>query len=106
MCASGYNYCSFMATHALRTRDKVTLVITQMAPSGFHIYQTRLAYVRGGGSRTSVTFKMELFVIIVNGFQPLTVTTKSSILDVAAVLDPPRHSVCQRLLLTKEEWKP
>ena len=31
---------------------------------------------------------MELFVIIVN-FQPLAITTKSFILDVAAVLDPP-----------------
>ena len=28
-------------------------------------------------------------MIIVNGFQPLTVIPKSSILDVAAVLDPP-----------------
>ena len=34
-----------------------------------------------GGSRTAATSKMELFVIIV--------ITKSSILDVAAVLDPP-----------------
>ena len=32
---------------------------------------------------------MELFVIIVNGFQPLTVITKCSILDLAAVLDSP-----------------
>ena len=32
---------------------------------------------------------MEHFVIIVNGWKPLTVITKSSILDVAAVLDPP-----------------
>ena len=32
---------------------------------------------------------MEHFVIIVNGFQPLPVIPKSSILDVAAVLDPP-----------------
>ena len=31
---------------------------------------------------------MELFVIIVNGYKPLTTITKSSILDVAAVLDP------------------
>ena len=31
---------------------------------------------------------MECFVIIVNGFQPLTIT-KRSILDVAAALDPP-----------------
>ena len=35
-----------------------------------------------GGSRTAATFKMEHFVIIVNGW-------KRSILDVAAVLDPP-----------------
>ena len=31
---------------------------------------------------------MEHFVIIVNGFPPLTIITKSSTLDVAAVLDP------------------
>ena len=42
-----------------------------------------------GGSRTAATSKMEGFVIIVNGFQPLTTITKHSILDVAAVLDPP-----------------
>ena len=42
-----------------------------------------------GGSRTAATSKMERFVIIVNGFQPLTIITKSSTLDVAAVLDPP-----------------
>ena len=38
---------------------------------------------------TAGAFKVELFVIIVNGFQPLTIITKSSTLDVAAVLDPP-----------------
>ena len=32
---------------------------------------------------------MELFVIIVNGWKPLAIITKCSILDVAAVLDPP-----------------
>ena len=32
---------------------------------------------------------MELFVTIVNGFQPLTIITKRSILDIAAALDPP-----------------
>ena len=42
-----------------------------------------------GGSRTAGTFKVELFVIIVDGFQPLTIITKRSILNVAAVLDPP-----------------
>ena len=42
-----------------------------------------------GGSRTAAESKTELFVIIVNGFQPLTIITKRPILDVAAVLDPP-----------------
>ena len=41
------------------------------------------------GSRAATTSKMERFVIIVNGFQPLTIITKRSILDVAAALDPP-----------------
>ena len=41
-----------------------------------------------GGSRTAARSKMERFVIIVNGFKPLTIITKRSILDVAAVLDP------------------
>ena len=41
------------------------------------------------GSRTAATSKMEHFVIIVNGWKPLTIITESSILDVAAVLDPP-----------------
>ena len=42
-----------------------------------------------GGSMTATTSKMEHFVIIVNGWKPLTVITKSSIVDVAAVSDPP-----------------
>ena len=42
-----------------------------------------------GGSRAAAISKMEHFVIMVNGFQPLTIITKRSILDVAAVLDPP-----------------
>ena len=40
-----------------------------------------------GRSRAAATSKMERFVIIVNGFQPLTIITKRSILDVAAALD-------------------
>ena len=56
-----------------------------------------------GGTRTAAKSKMEHFVIIVNGFQhfviivngfqPLTIITKYSILDLAAVLDPPLASV-------------
>ena len=53
-----------------------------------------VSYRRGfksirGGSRAAATSKMERFVIIVNGWKPLTIITKRSILDVAAVLDPP-----------------
>ena len=55
--------------------------------------------VSGGGSRPAATSKMELFVIIVNGFHPLTIITKCSILDVAAVLDPPLVSVMLRTQL-------
>ena len=40
-----------------------------------------------GGSAVA-TSKMERFVIIVNGWKPLTIITKRSILDVAAALDP------------------
>ena len=40
-----------------------------------------------GGSRTAATPKMERLVIIVNVWKPLTIITKRSILDVAAVLD-------------------
>ena len=45
--------------------------------------------VSRGGSRTATTSKMERFVITVNGWKPLTIITKRSILDVAAFLDPP-----------------
>ena len=42
-----------------------------------------------GGSRTAATSKMERVVIIVDGWNPLTIITKHSILVVAAALDPP-----------------
>ena len=45
--------------------------------------------VTRGGSRAASTSKIEHFVIIINGFQPLTIITKCSILDVEAALDPP-----------------
>ena len=48
-----------------------------------------------GGSRAAATSKMECFVIIVNGFQPLTIITKHSILDVAVVLDPPVYKIVE-----------
>ena len=42
-----------------------------------------------GGSRAAASSKMECFAIIVYDFQPLTIITKHSILDIAAALDPP-----------------
>ena len=42
-----------------------------------------------GGSRTATTSKMEHFVVIGNGWKPLIIIKKRSILDVAAFLDPP-----------------
>ena len=41
----------------------------------------------------AVTSKMERFVIIANGFQPLTIITKHSILDVATALDSPLSEI-------------
>ena len=64
-------------------------------------YATNSREIRGG-STTAATSKMERFVIIVNGFKPLTIIRKRSILDVAAVLDPPlemyqRWNVCHEI---------
>ena len=42
-----------------------------------------------GGSRAATTSKMEPFVRIVNGWKPLTIITKRSILIVVVALDPP-----------------
>ena len=50
---------------------------------------TLLATQFRDGFRAAATSKMEHFVIIVNGWKPLTIITKYSILDVAAALDPP-----------------
>ena len=55
----------------------------------FHHICLRVTINPRGGSRAAATSKMECFVIIVNGFQPLTIFTKHSILDVAGALDPP-----------------
>ena len=51
---------------------------------------------------------MERFVIIVNGWKPLTIITKRSILDVAAVLDPPPrqgYSTQHALIKLIESWR-
>ena len=54
------------------------------------MYQQSMALlITRGGSRAAAISRMERFVIIVNGSQPLTIITKRSILNVVAVLDPP-----------------
>ena len=50
--------------------------------------------VHRGESRAAATSTMERFVVIVNAFQPLTMITKHSILDVAAALDSPLGKKC------------
>ena len=50
-----------------------------------------------GGSRAAATSKVERFVIIVNGLQPLTIIPKRSILDVAAVLHLPLGQIKIRI---------
>ena len=45
------------------------------------------------GSSAAATSKLERFVIIVNGFQPLTIITKRSILDVPTALDTPLAAI-------------
>ena len=57
-----------------------------------------ISIVTRGRSRAAVKSKMERFVIIVNGFQPLTIITTRSILDVAAALDPPLITRSQLVL--------
>ena len=42
-----------------------------------------------GGSRAAATSKIERFVIMVNGSEPLIIIIKGSILDIAVALDPP-----------------
>ena len=53
------------------------------------VFERILSIVLRGGSKAAATSKMECFVIIVNGFQPLTIITKRSNLDVAGALNPP-----------------
>ena len=57
-----------------------------------------------GGSWAAATSKMERFVIIVDGWKPLTITTKRSILDVAAALDPPLIIVNENDLQKKKRF--
>ena len=79
-----YDRSTFKRTFKINLEQLFLTRFWPMLPSFF-------AKIRGG-SRAAVTSKMGCFVIKVNGwngFKPLNIITKCSILDVAAVLDPP-----------------
>ena len=59
-------------------------------------------FVRGG-SRAAATSKMERFMIIVNDFQPLTIISKRSVLDLAAALDPPLYVLKYKTITANHE---
>ena len=75
-----FMYFLSLAIFCLLIMSHLSFVFTQMF--------NRLTSLRDG-SRAAALSKMERFVIKVNGFQPLTIITKRSILVVAAALDPP-----------------
>ena len=69
--------------------DYSSSVDTKTLTLGKYLLQNNKSKGIRVASRAAAPSKMERFVIIVNGFQPLTIITKHSILDVAAALDPP-----------------
>ena len=50
---------------------------------------------------------MERFVIIVNGYKPLTIITKRSILDAAAALDPSLKNIwfSHKVQYLRQKWQ-
>ena len=85
-------YCDFKEFHSKTDKLKTTLKKLLSSKLGDLNNQWYVPVTRCG-SRAAATSMMERFVIIVNGFQPLTIITKCSILDVVAVLDPPLVTV-------------
>ena len=81
-----YIYSSFRKFNKVREKDNRVIFFTQ----------AKKIIMSRGRSRTAATSKIERFVIIVNGLQPLTIITKRSILDAAAALDPRLTSALRR----------
>ena len=79
------NICERLLSVLLLSK-KTKLDLTVFADLNLRL--TKIKPFTRGGSRAAATSKMEPFVIIVNGFQPLTIIAKRSILNVAAALDP------------------
>ena len=93
--SSRFYIVKLLQVFCLKTKKKVKIVCVQVIPyihshKGLFPYIS-MATITTGGSGVAATSKMECFVMIVNGWQPLTIITKRSILDLAAALDPPLH---------------
>ena len=80
-----YNFDSYVQQQLIHICDK--LYLHQQILVVFSILQVNQIRARGA-SRTAATSKMQCFAIIVNGWKPLTIITKRSILVVAVVIDP------------------
>ena len=68
--------------------SKIYLVYCEFFDRRSSIYQFRIFIIFRVRSWIAATSKMERFVLIVNGLKLLTIITKFSILDVAAIIDP------------------
>ena len=66
---------------------KILTVQTAKGPSEGN-FISKASLIPRDTSRAAAASEVELFVIIVNGWKTLTIITKSSTLDAAAVLDP------------------
>ena len=77
-----------VSDHFWTSYIKLFMILTNFWITKINIKNQNIIITKGG-SRAAATSKMERFVIIGNGFRPLTIITKRSILDVAAALDPP-----------------
>ena len=73
-CLSNFCYSHFFSTNSISKQ----FVDKSLMPCIVKSYEDR------GGSRAASTSKMECFVKIVNGWKPLTIITKHSILDVCS----------------------
>ena len=82
-------YVKILVNLRLRTSYMISVKILGSNIGNYDNFLTAGAFNSRGGSRNAATSKMERFLIIVNGWKPLTIITKRSILDIAAVLDPP-----------------
>ena len=83
----GHNMVPLMVNNTTFKSHPKNLVLKNWRRNQYFI--NNLINLFRGGSREAATSKMELFMILVNGLNPLTIIRKHSILDVAAALDPP-----------------